>query len=171
MTSPTFHDYSPIISGLILLEYSFHSDERGINFEPYNPETFKKCRALKDIDFKIVSESISKRSVCRGFHADSKNWKAVRVSSGEIYLVVLDGRKNSATYNNFITFSLKAEIPKVLILPPLVLNAHQVISETATFNYMLSEGYVPISEQISEKWNSRDFGWPIKNPILSDRDK
>ena len=54
-------------------------------------------------------------------------------------------------------------------------NAYCVISDEAVYHYKLAyEGdYIDADQQFSLKWNDPTIGitWPIKNPILSERDK
>ena len=53
----------------------------------------------------------------------------------------------------------------------LVTNGHLVMSDEAVFSYKLSE-YYDRESQFTIKWNDpmHNFFWPVKHPILSERD-
>ena len=58
-----------------------------------------------------------------------------------------------------------------VLVPPGFGNAHLVMSHTAVFHYKWSE-YYNRAAQFTIKWNDPEyeFWWPIKHPILSERD-
>jgi dTDP-4-dehydrorhamnose 3,5-epimerase len=57
-------------------------------------------------------------------------------------------------------------------VPPMYGNAHLILSDKAIFHYKQSTYYHP-KEQFTYKWNDPRFkiSWPIKDPILSQRDR
>ena len=64
---------------------------------------------------------------------------------------------------------------KMILIPPTYGNGHCVISDHAVFMYKWSyEGKYPdVEDQFSISWNDPTFNidWPVKNPILSQRDE
>ena len=58
-----------------------------------------------------------------------------------------------------------------VLVPPKFGNAHLVMSDYGVFSYKL-DAYYDITTQFTLPWNSSDLNiwWPIKNPILSQRD-
>jgi dTDP-4-dehydrorhamnose 3,5-epimerase len=59
-----------------------------------------------------------------------------------------------------------------VLVPPKFGNAHLVLSAKAVFHYKWSEYFKPHG-QFSYRWDDPRFGirWPIKKPILSERDQ
>jgi len=59
-----------------------------------------------------------------------------------------------------------------VLIPPWHGNGHLVLSDLAIFHYKQSSYYDP-KRQFTYVWNDPRLGikWPIKDPILSERDK
>ncbi|MEO0190401.1 MAG: dTDP-4-dehydrorhamnose 3,5-epimerase family protein, partial [candidate division WOR-3 bacterium] len=59
-----------------------------------------------------------------------------------------------------------------VLVPPNCGNGHLVLSKSCIFSYKQSEYYNPENEKIL-RWNDPEFNiyWPIKNPILSQKDE
>lgn len=118
--------------------------------------------------------SISRKHVLRGLHGDSKSHKLVTCLSGEIYLVVVDCRKESSNYFKWDWVILTSKNRKSVLIPPNFANGHYVTSEHATFFYKWAyEGEYPdVKDQFTLKWDDPRIGihWPNSNPILSKRD-
>lgn len=156
------------ISKVSIIQLDSYSDNRGLNFEIYNKDN-------KLIDFKLISASISKKGVLRGFHGQKQGYKVVQVISGQIQFVLLDLDIDSPTYGVAEEFILKDTDMKQVIIPNFVMNSHLCLSKSCSFLYFWENGYVPQNEQLSWKWNDplvlKQIKWKIKNPILSLRDK
>tara|TARA_R110000851_G_scaffold333524_1_gene514402 strand:- start:15730 stop:16284 length:555 start_codon:yes stop_codon:yes gene_type:complete len=175
-------DRDNLISGLRIVTPKIIFDHRGENFEGFDSihyqmmfSTIDDFRDSKDQPaktFKIDSYSISRKNVIRGLHGDTKTWKLVQCLQGSIYLVVVDLRKNSSTYKKKNIFYINDKNKSQVLIPPNCVNGHLCLSDTCLFSYKLTEDYVSIDEQISVKWDDKEFDifWPIKTPILSQRD-
>ena len=94
---------------------------------------------------------------------------------GDLYFVVVDYRKESKTFLEWDWIILNDKNKKMVLLPPNFGNSFCVLSNYSIFMYKWSyEGsYADVDEQFSLKWNDPrlNINWPIKNPILSERDK
>ena len=170
MKPPKVFEYLNI-PGLLRIDLDDFKDHRGINFEGYNKELYKKIHPFfESVDFVVDSFSVSQCGVTRGFHGDKINYKLIQVLYGKIKLIVSDVRNNS---NQTQTFYLEHYSPSQILVPAGCLNAHQCLSDYCVFSYKLSHGYVEPSEQITAKWNSDLIraNWDIRNPTLSDRDR
>ena len=157
------------IEGLKVIQPEFHEDYRGTNFESYNKKYYD---VALDIDFVVDSISTSRKHVLRGIHGDYKTTKLVSCLYGTIYMIVLDLRYESETYNQWQSFTLSDRNKHQLLIPPGCGNAHLVMSDECVFSYKLDQ-YYDRESQFTVKWNdpSYEFAWPIKNPILSERDR
>ena len=119
--------------------------------------------------------STSRKNVIRGIQGDDKSWKLVTCLYGDLYFVVVDNRKNSKTYLQWDWIILNDKNKKMVLLPPGFGNSFCVLSNYSIFMYKWSyDGeYADVDEQFSLKWDDPrlNINWPIKNPILSERDK
>ena len=126
-------------------------------------------------EFKISKFTRSRKNVLRGLHGDKVTWKNITCVWGEIYLVVIDNRKDSVNYLKWDSFIISDRNHTSVLVPPGFLNGHLCLSDECLFHYTQSypKKYIDAPEQISVKWeDSRlKINWPIDNPILSGRDK
>lgn len=146
-----------IYNGLIAryIEHSARYEKRGIN-----------------IDFVQDDICLSKKNVLRGIHGDNKTWKLLSCLEGKIYWVAINCDKKSKDFGKWQNFILSDKNRKQVLLPPKYGNAYLVLSDKAIFSYKQST-YYDRGRQFSYKWNDSQFNikWPIRKPILSERDK
>jgi len=86
-------------------------------------------------------------------------------------LIIVNNDKSSSQYKKFTSFTLSDKNRSQVLIPPKFGNGHLVLTESAIFHYKQSSQYNRES-QFTIKWDDPDFNlwWPIKNPILSERD-
>ena len=158
------------IDGVKILDTDVFTDHRGDLWT-----TWKKDEFPYDINFNHDKVSSSRKRVLRGIHGDYKSWKLVTCVCGEIYQVVVDCRKESNTFEQYISFVIGDKNNKSILIPPRLGNAYYVISRSAVYHYKLAYHgkYNDIENQFTYKWNDKRFkiDWPTNNPILSNRDK
>lgn len=167
------------IKDLFLLRPESFSDYRGENFEGFNEESYGKIFSTSDNwrngnnKFIVDSFSKSRKDVLRGFHGDSVSWKLIECLKGSIYFVVIDTRKDSKTFGMHQSFTLNEYNKHQILIPNGCVNAHLCITDECLFHYKLTHQYVAQKDQIHIKWNDPNYNvfWPIKNPILSQRDQ
>jgi dTDP-4-dehydrorhamnose 3,5-epimerase len=156
------------LEGVKLIKPIVYEDFRGTNFEAYNEKEYYVTANR----FVVDSISTSRKHVLRGIHGDHRTTKLISCLYGTIYFVVLDKREDSKTFNQWISFTLSDRNKHQVLVPPGCGNAHLVVSDDCVFSYKLDAHY-DRSTQFTIKWNDPmyDIYWPIKNPILSERDK
>ena len=162
------------IQGIILLEPKIFCDGRGYIFESFNQKTFEETIGLSP---KFVQDNHSKstKGVLRGLHYQlppKAQGKLVRVIQGEIFDAVVDIRKESPTFGQWLGEKLSADNKKQLWIPPGFAHGFLTLSETAEVLYKATEFYSPEFEQCIA-WNDPDIGieWPLQSePIISKRD-
>ena len=151
----------------------------------YTPTIFKDQRGeiwtkwdkkiFKNLKFNLSKYTTSKKNVLRGFHGDPKSWKLVSCIKGEVLNVIVDYRKSSKNYLKFTSFVLSDDNKISELIPPMFLNSWLCLSKDCiySYDYSFKGNYNDVKNQISVKWNDTDinFNWPIKNPILSFRDR
>ncbi|ODS13133.1 dTDP-4-dehydrorhamnose 3,5-epimerase [Pseudoalteromonas tetraodonis] len=159
-----------------IIEPAVFEDERGFFMETWNQEQFEKLVTGKPTAFVQDNHSKSKKGILRGLHFQTENaqGKLVRVTSGEVFDVAVDIRKNSPTFGQWVGEYLSAENKKQLWIPEGFAHGFYVISESAEFVYKCTNYYDPNSEG-GVAWNdpTLNITWPISStaPNLSAKDK
>jgi len=155
---------------VLLIKLDIFEDHRGEYVETYNEELYRK----NGIDMKFVQDdiSVSNKNVLRGIHGDPETWKLISCLYGKFYLVVVNCDVNSENFGKWESFVLSDVNRLQVLVPPKYGNAHLILSNKAIFHYKQSTYYNP-EKQFTYKWNEPKFNiwWPIKNPILSQRDE
>jgi len=158
------------LEGVLMIQPDVFEDFRGQYIETYNEALYQQ----HEINVKFIQDdiSVSSQHVLRGLHGDEKTWKLVSCLYGTFYFVVVNCDKNSPDFGKWQSFTLSDKNRLQVLVPPKHANGHLVLSESAIFSYKQSENYDRAS-QFSYKWNDPAFNiwWPIKNPILSQRDQ
>jgi len=158
------------LEGVLMITLDVFEDHRGEYIETYNEQIFND----HGIHVKFVQDdiSVSTRHVLRGIHGDEETWKLISCLYGKFYLVVVNCDKESNNYGKWQSFNLSEYNRQQILIPPKYGNAHLVLSDQSIFHYKQNTYYNP-KRQFTYKWNEQKFNiwWPIKNPILSQRDE
>ncbi len=144
-------------------------DFRGSYVELYNEALYREA----GIDATFVQDDIStsSRHVLRGIHGDQETTKLVSCLQGKFYLVVVNWDPTSPQYRQWQGFTLSDTNRLQVLIPPKFGNGHLVLSEQAIFHYKQSSTYNRAG-QFTILWDdpTLDIWWPIRTPILSQRD-
>lgn len=156
------------IKGLKIIKSRIFTDSRGFLREAFNKKLFKN----QDFPFDIFS--FSKKNVLRGLHFQSKNAQAklITVTQGRILDVAVDLRKSSPTFGKYFSIILSHDDDISFYIPKNFAHGFLCLSKTCSIFYKCSDYRNPKHEQ-TLSWNDPDLNikWPIKNPILSNKDK
>lgn len=156
------------IKDLRIIQHSRHIDKRGNLKETYN----KKIINFEKFVFEYVV--LSKKNVLRGLHFQTKfqQAKLITVLKGKILDVVVDLRKKSKTFGKTFSIVLSEQNCKSLYVPSGFAHAYYCYSNLNIVYYKLSNFYKPKFES-GIIWNDDylKIKWPIKKPILSNKDK
>lgn len=159
------------IEGLVILEPKVFGDERGYFMETWHSERYARLGIPGMVQDNFSS---SKRGALRGLHFQEPHTqgKLVYVPQGSIFDVAVDLRPKSPTFGNWVTVELSSENKQQFYIPPGFAHGFCVTSETAIFVYKCTDYYHPEGEQCIA-WNDSDLNipWPIKDPVLSGKDK
>lgn len=152
-----------------ILEIKTFKDNRGYLWSVWEKKLFKNKKFNHD------KVSISKKNTIRGLHCDFKSWKLICCLYGRIFFSVVNLKKNSRNFLKSKSWILDFKKPKIILVPPYYANGHLCLSKKCVFFYKWSyKGkYLDANKQKSYRWNDPKFKikWPIRNPILSKRDK
>lgn len=162
------------IPGLLIIKVKNFFDQRGFFTEILKKSIYKEKLSL---EFKQINMSVSKKNVIRGMHfqtGEKAQGKLVKVIKGEVFDVVVDIRKDSPTYKEWLSFDLSENDEKMIYVP--VGCAHGFLSkqENTVFLYACTEEYSPGNEfGIRYDDPSLSINWPkINNEkyIVSEKD-
>ena len=171
------------LEGVLLFKLDPFEDFRGEYVEIYNENFY--LREIKKLlkgtiyekdaaKLEFVEDDIStgSRGVLKGIHGDRKTWKLISCLYGKFYQVVLNNNPKSKDYGKWEAFTLSDKNRLQVLVPPLNGNGHLVLSDYDIYHYKQSFYYDPKS-QFTIKWDDPRFKiwWPIKNPVLSQRDE
>lgn len=159
-----------MIPGVFVIEPTPFIDNRGFFVKTFNEDLFKSFGL--ETDFKESFFSVSNKNVIRGmhFHLPPKSHsKLVYVTNGKVLDVVVDLRKNSRTYGQYISAELSADNHQMLYIPKGC--GHGFISlEDNTCTIYLQTGVYSQEFDSGIHFDSFGFTWPCKKPIISKRD-
>ncbi|WP_353572437.1 dTDP-4-dehydrorhamnose 3,5-epimerase [Candidatus Albibeggiatoa sp. nov. BB20] len=160
------------IPEVVLIEPKVFGDERGFFLESFNVQRYAELAGI-DAHFVQDNHSRSAKNVLRGLHFQKQHpqGKLVQVSSGAVFDVAVDIRKDSTTFGQWVGATLTAEAHNQLYVPPGFAHGFCVLTDTADFHYKCTDYYHPEDEG-SLIWNDPDIGieWPIDAPVLSGKD-
>ncbi len=128
----------------------------------------KRGKIHELIGFPVVSitHTISVPRSLRGLHVQLWD-KVIYVASGSIYTILVDARKNSPTYKVKEEFLMDSQ--KAYFIPKGVANSYCVIgNKPVNYFYFNSEKY---NEKKTFGINYNLFSYPVKNPIVSEKDR
>lgn len=159
------------LAGVLLIKPpTVFKDFRGCYVETYNEKLYHEA----GIKVKFIQDdiSVSTRHVLRGLHGDQETWKLISCLYGEFYLAVVNYDRSSPQYLQWAAFTLSDQNRLQVLVPPRFGNGHLVLSDLAVFHYKQSS-YYNRAGQFTLAWNDPklNINWPVKNPIMSERDK
>lgn len=157
------------IPGLFQLDLFHASDQRGTFVKTFQSEEFE-MQGL-ETTFRESFFSINKKNVIRGMHFQQPPYdhaKLVYCTSGKILDVIVDIRKNSHSFGKSVAIEISEENHRGIYMPPGVAHGFCCLTN-ATMVYLTSTVHNSKADK-GIKWDSIDFEWPIKKPIVSERD-
>ncbi len=162
------------IPDVVLIHPKLYGDERGFFMETYRAQLFGA--AGLPLIFIQDNHSGSQRGTLRGLHYQIKHaqGKVVRAVVGEVYDVVVDIRRWSPTFGQWVGYTLSAQNRTEIWVPPGFAHGFYVLSDWAEIVYKATDYYAPQYER-SLLWNDPALGitWPIpvgETPTLSAKD-
>jgi len=157
--------------------YEFHlspfEDHRGFFMRTYDLSILIEYGLNREWVQENHSSSVQKGTL-RGLHfllPPHTDAKLIRCIRGEIYDVLVDIRKNSPTFGKWESFILSEKNKKCLFIPRGF--AHGFCTLTADCDLLYKhDNYYNKSFDSGIRWDDEDLAinWPIKDPILSERD-
>ena len=160
------------LPGVLIVEPEVCADGRGFFMETYHEERYRE----HGIEGPFVQDNHS-RSVAgtlRGLHLQVRRpqGKLVRVIEGEVFDVSVDVRRGSPTFGRWVGVTLTAENVRQCYVPRGFAHGFCVLSPIAQVEYKCTDFYDPGGE-LGVAWDDPALAipWPVRDPILSARDK
>lgn len=158
------------IEGLVEIVSFSASDIRGDFIKDYSKEIFRSNGLCHDLE--EVFYTTSQKGVIRGLHfqREKQQPKLVRCICGHVWDVVVDLRRNSPTFKEWLSFDLTEENCREILVPKgcghgfLVLNEHSVVA------YKCGERFYGEYDD-GIRWDDSDIAvaWPLE--LIGGRDK
>ncbi len=164
------------LQGCFIIHDTVFEDSRGYFFESFNRDTFYKQTGF-DTNFVQDNQSCSSRGVLRGLHFQTGEFaqaKLVRVLEGKVLDVVVDIRKNSATFGEHVALELSEYSHTQLYIPRGFAHGFLVLSKRAVFFYKCDSYYNKQAEggiMYNDPSLNIDWKLPVEELILSDKDQ
>lgn len=161
------------LPGVKLLTPTLHRDHRGHFAELFTAAELEAAGLPSRFAQANLSHSLP--GVVRGLHYqdDPPQGKLVSCVAGSIFDVVADINPESETYSRHVAVELDASTRQSLWVPAGYAHGFAVTGgDEATVLYYVDAPYQPGSER-GIAWNdpSLAIAWPVREPILSDRDQ
>lgn len=158
------------LEGVTLIKPNVFEDFRGDYVTVYHKVLYESF----GMDFVEHSVSISSKNVLRGIHYSPHCWKLFEVLHGSAYYVAVNCEEGHPEFGKWQAFILSDRNHYQLLKHPRYGSAFLTLTDTSVLYYMQSQYYDKNNpDQQTFLWNDSrfDIWWPIKEPILSQRDE
>ena len=163
------------IPGVFLIDAFVATDIRGNFVKDYSREAFKSNGIEHNLDETFYTSSY--KGVIRAIHFQRKKQqpKLVRCINGLVYDVVVDLRKESPTYRQWVGYYLAGDGYKSVLVPSGCGHGYLVLEDSIVSYKCAERFYGEYDDGIM--WDDPDIGidWPLEKVghqvILADKDK
>lgn len=161
------------IPGLLILEPTVFSDDRGFFMETYNLDRYREAGI--EAEFVQDNLSCSKRGVVRGLHYQVPPFaqgKLVSVLRGRVLDVAVDIRHGSPTYGKFVAVELSAENHKQFWIPAGFAHGFVSLENDTLFAYKCTAPYSKEHDR-GIRYDDPAIGidWGVESPTVSEKDQ
>jgi dTDP-4-dehydrorhamnose 3,5-epimerase len=161
------------LDGAFLIDIEERTDERGFFARSWCQKEFEQHGLVP----RVVQANISfnhKKGTVRGMHYQASPYeetKLVRCTRGAIYDVIVDLRKGSPTYCQWLSAELTADNRRMLFVPEGYAHGFQTLTDATEVCYQVSQFYTPGAER-GARFNDPAFSirWPLDVTVISEKD-
>jgi len=162
------------LGGAYILEPELVEDGRGFFARTWSAEE----AAGYGLNPKVVQCNTSfnkRRGTLRGMHYQlppDEEAKLVRCTSGAVYDVIVDLRRGSATWGQWIGVELTSLNRRMIYIPEGFAHGFQTLEDNTEVFYQMSAYYRAQSAR-GVRWDDPVFGieWPMEVSVMSERDR
>ena len=164
-----------LLPGVKLFPLKRLSDTRGWFSETFRESWVEHYAIPNNFIFEFWSQN-NKAGTLRGLHSQADDMvpgKLVQVLTGSIQDVIVDARKNSATYGQHITITISATDPVLVYIPRGCYHGFVTLEDNTLVGYKVDQ-YHSAEKECGIAWNdpTLNIDWAIKdNLIISNRDQ
>lgn len=162
------------IQGCYLIEIEALNDERGYFARTFCRDEFSAQGLNADLEQCSVSFNV-RGGTLRGMHYQKPphaEEKLVRCTAGAIFDVILDLRRDSATYLQWTSVELSADNHRAVYIPGGCAHGFLTLADASEVFYQMSVAYAQESAA-GVRWDDPAFNieWPAGEVVISDRDR
>jgi dTDP-4-dehydrorhamnose 3,5-epimerase len=167
--------FTPIkIAGSFIIDPELSKDERGFFARSFCQDEFRQF----GLESRIVQCSISynrKKGTLRGLHFQDtphEEEKIVSCTKGSIYDVILDLRKDSRTYCQWVSIELTEKNFRMVYIPRGCAHGFQTLVDNSIVYYQMTEFFHPECAR-AVRWDDPKFKivWMLNEKIISEKDQ
>jgi dTDP-4-dehydrorhamnose 3,5-epimerase len=161
------------LEGVYIIELTSHSDERGFYKRLWGKDELESLGL--DSELNNVGLSYNKnRGTVRGMHYQAEPFaetKLVQCTRGKIFDVVLDLRKDSKTFGEWIGEELSPENNKAFYIPKGLAHGFQTLENNSEVLYGIAAKY-DVNSSRGVRWNDSQFKikFPLEISCINERD-
>jgi dTDP-4-dehydrorhamnose 3,5-epimerase len=162
------------IPGALIIDLDRHTDDRGFFARAWCEEEFA-AHGLRP-RFVQANMAFTERSgTVRGLHyqhSPHEEAKLIRCTRGSIHDVLIDLRRDSPSFEQWIAVELSADNRRMLHVPEGCAHGYQALSDGAEVFYLVTHPYVPGAEG-GIRFDDPAFGvqWPLPVGDVSAKDR
>lgn len=162
------------LRGAFVIDLEPVEDRRGFFATTWSRQVFQ-CRGL-DVELAHCGLSFNThRGTLRGMHfqiAPYQQVRLVRCTRGAIHDVMIDLRRESATFARSFAVDLTQDNRRTLYVPKGFAHGFQTLADGSEVFYQISQIHAPEHER-GVRWDDPLFGlqWPLAPTVMSDRDR
>ena len=162
------------LNGAYVVEVERLNDTRGSFFRSFCKDDFREINHSKEFVQFNHSVNILKGTI-RGMHYQSPPYSEVKLimcKKGRVHDVLIDLRKNSRTFLNWISVELSAEQSNMIYVPEGIAHGFQTLEDDCELLYYHTSAY-NLKAEGGIRYNDAKLNikWPINVTNISDRDK
>jgi dTDP-4-dehydrorhamnose 3,5-epimerase len=163
------------LPGAFTIDVETHDDERGFFARVWDGEEF----AARGLDARVSQSSIAYNHAAgtlRGLHFQLPPFaeaKLVRCTRGAIWDVIVDLRRDSPTFLDWVAFELTAENHRTLYVPEEFAHGYQTLADASEVWYQMSAPHASDAAR-GLRWDDPRLAieWPgIEERLISERDR
>jgi dTDP-4-dehydrorhamnose 3,5-epimerase len=163
------------LAGAFTIDVEPHEDERGFFARVWDGDEF----AARGLDARVSQSSIAYNHAAgtlRGLHFQAPpvaETKLVRCTHGAIWDVIVDLRRDSSTFLDWVAFELTAENHRTLYVPEQFAHGYQTLTDASEVWYQMSVPHAPDAAR-GLRWDDPRLAieWPeAYNRVISRRDR
>jgi dTDP-4-dehydrorhamnose 3,5-epimerase len=161
------------IDGMYLIKPDLHQDDRGVFRRSFCTDEFEQHGIAFDVKQGNISENFHKHTL-RGFHYQSepsKESKIITCVTGALYNVVLDIRRSSKTYKQWVSLSITSGTKESIYVPAGCASAFLTMEDNTVVHYYMGDSFSPNTCH-GIRYNDPVFSvkWPCEPKLISEKD-